>query len=211
MNEFNPSAGPRSRGRHARRAFTLLELIIVIGVIITLLALTLGVGSMVVSQSENRQLRSTMTIVDAALAEFKSQTGRELVFQGVAGSVCSPAATGIAKSKCPTDTPAGCKITPAAILQDQSGDKYCALECSPSLPIKDAVERVHGIKASDLDGVAFTLAHAQAALAQLCSDRTVLIGHAVANDLEALRFRHGCIVDTSVAYGVVGAAAPTTP
>ena len=33
------------------------------------------------------------------------------------------------------------------------------------------------------------------------------IGHAVANDLEALRFRHGCIVDTSVAYGVVGAAA----
>ena len=40
----------------------------------------------------------------------------------------------------------------------------------PSLPIKDAVERVHGIKASDLDGVAFTLAHAQAALAQLCPD-----------------------------------------
>ena len=81
----------------------------------------------------------------------------------------------------------------------------------PSLPIKDAVERVHGIKASDLDGVAFTLAHAQAALAQLCSDRTVLIGHAVANDLEALRFRHGCIVDTSVAYGVVGAAAGVAP
>ena len=81
----------------------------------------------------------------------------------------------------------------------------------PSLPIKDAVERVHGIKASDLDGVAFTLAHAQAALAQLCSDRTVLIGHAVVNDLEALRFRHGCIVDTSVAYGVVGAAAGVAP
>ena len=81
----------------------------------------------------------------------------------------------------------------------------------PSLPTQDAVARVHGIQASDLDGVAFTLAHAQAALAQLCSDRTVLIGHAVANDLEALRFRHGCIVDTSVAYGVVGAAAGVAP
>ena len=39
----------------------------------------------------------------------------------------------------------------------------------------------------------------------------MLIGHAVANDLEALRFRHGCIVDTSVAYGVVGAAAGVAP
>ncbi|MDB3902323.1 hypothetical protein N9362_00030 [bacterium] len=59
---------------------------------------------------------------------------QNITITGVAGSVCSPAATG---GKCPTDTPAGCTITPAAILQDQSGDKYCALECSPSLPIKD--------------------------------------------------------------------------
>ena len=62
---------------------------------------------------------------------------QNITIQGIAGSVCSPAATGAAKSTCPTDTPAGCKITPAAILQDTSGDKYCALECSPSLPIKD--------------------------------------------------------------------------
>jgi len=81
----------------------------------------------------------------------------------------------------------------------------------PSLPIKDAVDRVHGIKASDLDSVLFTLEHAQAALAKLCSDRTVLIGHAVTNDLEALRFRHGCIVDTSVCYGVAGAPAGVAP
>ena len=83
------------------------------------------------------------------------------------------------------------------------------LDSPSSFPIKDAVERVHGIKASDLDAL-----HAGAratALAQLCSVRTVLIGHAVANDLEALRFRHGCIVDTSVAYGVVGAAAGVAP
>ena len=62
---------------------------------------------------------------------------QNITITGVAGSVCSPAATGVLKQKCPTDTPAGCTITPAAILQDQSGDKYCALECSPSLPIKD--------------------------------------------------------------------------
>merc|ERR1719261_1667612 len=62
---------------------------------------------------------------------------QNITITGIAGSVCSPAATGILKQKCPTDTPPGCTITPAAILQDTSGDKYCALECSPSLPIKD--------------------------------------------------------------------------
>jgi hypothetical protein len=62
---------------------------------------------------------------------------QNITITGVAGSVCSPAATGILKKKCPTDTPAGCTIVPAAILQDQSGDQYCALECSPALPIKD--------------------------------------------------------------------------
>ena len=62
---------------------------------------------------------------------------QNITIQGVAGSVCSPAATGVLKQKCPTDTPAGCTIKPAAILQDTGGDKYCALECSPSLPIKD--------------------------------------------------------------------------
>merc|ERR1719183_3109170 len=62
---------------------------------------------------------------------------QNITITGVAGSVCSPAATGLFKMKCPTDTPPGCTIKPAPILQDQSGDKYCALECSPSLPIRD--------------------------------------------------------------------------
>lgn len=86
MNDLNPSTGRRVRRRQAVRAFTLLELIIVVGVIIVLLGLTLGVGSMVAAQSENRQLRATMTIVDAALAEFEAQTGRKIVFQGNSGT-----------------------------------------------------------------------------------------------------------------------------
>lgn len=65
-----------------RRSFTLLELVIVIGIILLLLGLVLGIGSIVVGQSEQRQLRATMTIIDGALSEFKSQTGRPIVFQG---------------------------------------------------------------------------------------------------------------------------------
>ena len=65
-----------------RRAFTLLELVIVLGIILLLLGLVLGVGSIVVGQSEQRQLRASMAIVDGAIAEFESQTGRPIVFEG---------------------------------------------------------------------------------------------------------------------------------
>lgn len=73
----------RSRIRvRGHRSFTLLELVIVLGIILLLLGLVLGIGSIVVGQSEQRQLRATMSIIDGALAEFSSQTGRPIVFQG---------------------------------------------------------------------------------------------------------------------------------
>merc|ERR1719421_1001035 len=58
--------------------------------------------------------------------------------QGVGGAVCSPACTGIFKTKCPTDVPAGVTAAPQCALQDAStSSKYCALICSPTLPIRD--------------------------------------------------------------------------
>ena len=83
--------GPDMRSKRFRRVarargFTLLELVIVVGVIIVLMSLVLGVGSIVVAQSENRQLNAVMTIVDSAIAEFEAQTGRPIVFQGQSSS-----------------------------------------------------------------------------------------------------------------------------
>ena len=69
--------------RRARRAFTLLELVIVLGIILLLMGLVLGVGSIVLRQSEDRQIRATMAIVDAALVEFEQQAGREMIFEGI--------------------------------------------------------------------------------------------------------------------------------
>lgn len=46
--------------------------------------------------------------------------------QGFTGSTCSPKCTG---TTCPTDVPEGTKAKPQCILQDSSGDKYCALTC----------------------------------------------------------------------------------
>ena len=50
--------------------------------------------------------------------------------QGVTGPVCVPKCTG---TTCPTDKPAGASATPQCALQSSTGDKYCALICSPSV------------------------------------------------------------------------------
>merc|ERR1719159_1713432 len=47
--------------------------------------------------------------------------------QGAGGDVCAPKCD--ASGGCPTDVPAGTTDKPKCILQDQSGNKYCALEC----------------------------------------------------------------------------------
>merc|ERR1719271_381994 len=52
--------------------------------------------------------------------------------QGVKGDFCTPKCTGILKTKCPTDVPAGATAKPQCALKDTSGNKYCALICSPS-------------------------------------------------------------------------------
>jgi len=52
--------------------------------------------------------------------------------QGVQGSICTPECTGIFKTKCPTDVPAGVTAAPQCALKTTTGGKYCALICSPS-------------------------------------------------------------------------------
>merc|ERR1711871_193756 len=62
---------------------------------------------------------------------------KNVSIQGVPGAVCTPACTGIFKTKCPTDVPSGVTATPTCALQDaSSGAKYCALICSPSVDLK---------------------------------------------------------------------------
>merc|ERR1711918_280221 len=49
--------------------------------------------------------------------------------QGVAGSFCSP---DCASAACPTDVPSGVTAAPQCALKSTTGDKKCALLCSPS-------------------------------------------------------------------------------
>ncbi|KAL3799187.1 hypothetical protein ACHAW5_005464 [Stephanodiscus triporus] len=70
----------------------------------------------------------------------------------------------------------------------------------PRWPVTDHRTWINGISADSLEGVEFTLEHARAFMDALCSDETVIVGHAVHNDLQALKLDHGCVVDTAMLY-----------
>jgi len=60
----------------------------------------------------------------------------EISIQGVQGDFCTPKCALF--KPCPTDIPTGVTAKPQCALQDASTNlKYCALMCSPSLPIAD--------------------------------------------------------------------------
>jgi type II secretory pathway pseudopilin PulG len=62
------------------RGFTLVEMVIVIGVIILLAALTLSVSVAVVEGSEVRQTENTIRLLTAAIQEWEAQADRQVSF-----------------------------------------------------------------------------------------------------------------------------------
>ncbi|CAJ1968233.1 unnamed protein product [Cylindrotheca closterium] len=70
----------------------------------------------------------------------------------------------------------------------------------PSWPVSDYRTKINGISKEKLEGVEFTLGHAQSFMMSLCSDETVIIGHAVHNDLVTLHMEHHCVVDSSLLF-----------
>ena len=58
------------------------------------------------------------------------------------------------------------------------------------MTIKDMRTQIHGITEDMLRDVKFTLRHAQAFLMKIVSERTILLGHGLFNDLKALKFDH---------------------
>lgn len=75
----------------------------------------------------------------------------------------------------------------------------------PAWPVVDYRSRINGIKEEHLATVQFTLRHAQAFIMALCSDETVIIGHALHNDFAALKLEHHCTVDSSFLFPVKAA------
>jgi len=63
-----------------RRAFTLIELMVVIGIIIILVGIVLAVGSSLASSSEVSRTRNTMQLLESSLDEWRSVANRELTW-----------------------------------------------------------------------------------------------------------------------------------
>ena len=61
-----------------RRAFTVLELVIVIGVILVLMSLALTVTSVVLAANDRRSVQNTFVLLEQAITSWQSQAGREM-------------------------------------------------------------------------------------------------------------------------------------
>lgn len=97
-----------------------------------------------------------------------------------------------------TDTKALCRLS--VINADNPTEVLLDTLVKPEWPVSNYRTWINGIKAKDLEGVQFTLRHAQMFMNALCSEQTVVVGHAVHNDLLALRMIHHCNADTAMLY-----------
>jgi RNA exonuclease 1 len=118
----------------------------------------------------------------------------------------NPQAVAIDCEMCETQDPLSGAKNPKALCRlsvvnaENPDDVLLDTLVKPAWPVTDYRTRINGITKEDLASVEFTLRHAQAFMMALCSNQTVIVGHAVQNDLAALFMEHYCVADSSFLF-----------
>ncbi|KAF2284364.1 hypothetical protein GH714_021124 [Hevea brasiliensis] len=71
---------------------------------------------------------------------------------------------------------------------------------NPCKPVADYRTEITGVAAGDLDELSCSLADIQKSMKKLLRKGTILVGHGLYNDLQALKLDHGRVVDTSFIF-----------
>ncbi|CAM9921609.1 unnamed protein product [Ectocarpus sp. 6 AP-2014] len=94
----------------------------------------------------------------------------------------------------------GKELLRLSIVRGEDGEKLMDTLVRPGNPVVDWRTDIHGVAPEHLEGVMFTHRHAQVAISRICCPHTVIIGHALNNDLSALKMTHDRVVDTSFLF-----------
>ncbi|KAK5467617.1 hypothetical protein LTS15_000590 [Exophiala xenobiotica] len=85
-------------------------------------------------------------------------------------------------------------------LVDWSGSTVLDSYVKPSLPIKNYFTQYSGITPSHLENITTSLSDIQSRLLSILGSDSILLGHSLESDLNALKLTHPFIVDTSIIY-----------
>ncbi|XP_047503559.1 RNA exonuclease 3-like isoform X1 [Pieris napi] len=96
-------------------------------------------------------------------------------------------------------TTAGLELASIAVIAADGRLVYRSL-VKPSFPVVDHNTRFSGIRPRDLARATKTLRDVQNDILGFIGNDTILIGHALENDLRALKLLHGAVVDTCALY-----------
>ncbi|CAL9043171.1 unnamed protein product [Musa banksii] len=75
---------------------------------------------------------------------------------------------------------------------------------NPGKVVADYRTHITGISSKDLEGVTCSLVDIQKSLKKLLSHGTILVGHSLHNDLQALKVNHPRVIDTSYIFKCAG-------
>lgn len=87
--------GPRTFTAQVRRGFSLLELVVVLGIILVLVGLVMAVSGSLTANAERRAVEQSFAILDSAIHAWQQEMGREMTFRrtvAVTGFTTDPTA-----------------------------------------------------------------------------------------------------------------------